>query len=98
MPPFEKDYFEMLKERAKKSHVYRKHQMIGLMLAEILRDDKHKALYIKLAKERDPEELLALARSTADRINVKNKGAYFMGMLFRKKSKSNVKTKKKKGK
>ena len=61
--------------------------MIGLMLAEMLNDEKHKALYIKLAKEHDHEKLLTTARSVAERINVKNKGAYFMGVLFKKKSK-----------
>lgn len=78
---------ELLKERAKKSRVYEKHQMIGLMIAELLHDEKHKVLYIKLAKEHDSEKLLMLARSVADRINVKNRGAYFMGALFKKKKK-----------
>lgn len=78
----------ILRERSKKSRVYKKHQMIGLMLAELLKDDKHKALYIKLAKEHDHEKLLSIARGVSDKMNVKNKGAYFMGILFKKKSKS----------
>lgn len=87
--PAEKDYMEILRERSKKSHVYQKHQMVGLMLSGILRDEKHKALYIKLAKEHDHEKLLDVARSVADKLNIKNKGAYFMSVIFSKKSKSN---------
>ena len=41
-------------------------------------DERHKALYIKLAKENDAERLLALAKDIAERKNVQNKGAYFM--------------------
>jgi len=87
MPP-EKDYMEILRERSKKSRVYQKHQMVGLMLSEMLRDEKHKALYIKLAKEHDQERLLDAARRVADKINVKNKGAYFMSVFFGKKAKT----------
>lgn len=77
-----KNYLEELKKRNKESHVYKKYQMIGLMLSEILRDEEHKALYIKLAKERDEEELMSLAKSIAEKKDVKNKGAYFMRVLF----------------
>ncbi len=72
----------MLKERAKKSKVYSPHQMTGLMLAEILGDEKHKSLYIKLAKKYQADKLLTLAKSVAGRKNVKNKGAYFMRLLY----------------
>lgn len=75
-------YLEKLKERAKKGHVYREYQDTGLMLAEILGDEKHKALYIKLAKSRDKQELLSTAKSIAERRDVQNKGAYFMRVLF----------------
>lgn len=75
------DYFKKLKERAKKSHVYRKYQLIGLEIAQILGDEKHKSLYIKLAKERSAEKLLRLAKEIAERKNVENKGAYFMFCL-----------------
>ncbi len=78
----QKDYIEEIKKRSKESHVYRKYQMTGLMLAEILADPRHKALYIKLAKEHDEQELLSLAKSVAEKKGVKNKGAYFMRMLF----------------
>ncbi|MCL4400302.1 hypothetical protein M1506_03450 [Patescibacteria group bacterium] len=77
-----KNYLEELKKRKKESHVHKKYQMIGLMLSEILEDDKHKALYIKLAKERDEEELLTLAKSIAEKKDVNSKGAYFMRVLF----------------
>jgi len=87
MPP-EKDYMEILRERSKKSHVYQKHQMVGLTLSEMLKDEGHKALYIKLAKEHDQEELLETARLVAGKINVKNKGAYFMRVFFGKEAKT----------
>ncbi|AKM78181.1 MAG: hypothetical protein UY31_C0009G0015 [Candidatus Wolfebacteria bacterium GW2011_GWE1_48_7] len=78
---FDADYINKLKERGKVSHVYKKFQDIGLQLAEILCDSKHKALYIKLAKQYDESLLLSLAKDTAERSNVANKGAYFMKVL-----------------
>lgn len=78
---FDADYLNTLKERGKTSHVYQKFQDIGLQLAEILRDTKHKALYIKLAKQYDESLLLSLAKDTAERQGVANKGAYFMKVL-----------------
>lgn len=75
------DYFHNLEERSKKSRIYRHYQLIGVQLAEILGDLKHKALYIKLAKTRDATTLLQLARSIAEKPNVQNRGAYFMKML-----------------
>lgn len=74
-------YFEVLKERGKKSHVYRKFQLIGLEIAQLLEDERHKSLYIKLAKEHNQSKLLRLAKEVAERKNVKNKGAYFMAIL-----------------
>jgi len=79
---FNEEYLKEMKKRAKESHVYRKYQMTGLLLADILGDREHKALYIKLAKERDEETLMALAKGIAGNKNVKNKGAYFMRVLF----------------
>lgn len=76
-----KKYFELLKERSKKSRVYKSHQMTGLMLAEILNDPSHKSLYMRLAKTYDAQKLLILAKGLADRTNIQNKGAYFMRML-----------------
>lgn len=78
MPPMKERYMEELKRRSKESRVYRKYQLVGLLLSQILHDEKHKTLYIKLAKEGDGERLLALAKEVAERKNVKNKGAYFM--------------------
>lgn len=74
-------YLKKLKTRSKESHVYRKYQLLGLEIAEILHDEKHKSLYIKLAKERGGENLRQLAKDIAERRNVKNKGAYFMKMI-----------------
>lgn len=78
-------YLAELKRRAKESHVYRKYQLIGLEIAKALGDEKHKSLYIKLAKEHDADMLMRLAKDVADRKEVKNKGAYFMTVLKEKK-------------
>lgn len=78
---FDNNYLETLKARGKTSHVYKKFQDIGLQLADILHDAKHKALYIKLAKQYDESTLLSLAKDTAERKGVANKGAYFMKVL-----------------
>lgn len=74
-------YLKRLRERASESHVYRKYQLLGLAIAETLKDERHKSLYIKLAKERSGERLLRLAKEVAERKGVKNKGAYFMTLL-----------------
>lgn len=75
-------YLEALKERSKKSRVHRSYQLIGLNLAEILQDQKHKALYIKLAKNHDSGKLMRIAKSVAEKSDVRNKGAYFMRVLY----------------
>ena len=75
------DYFKSLEERSKKSRVYRSYQMIGLQLAEILGDLPHKALYIKLAKTRDAQELLRAAKTIAENPKIQNRGAYFMRVI-----------------
>lgn len=79
------EYLKLIKERKKKSRAYRKYQLIGLEIASLLDDYSHKPFYIKLAKESDTDELLRLAKDVAARKNVKNKGAYFMRMLYGKK-------------
>ena len=71
-------YLEELKKRGKESKVYKKYQMTGLEVAEILQDKEHKALYIKLAKEGDGDAMIRLAKDIAERKGVKNRGAYFM--------------------
>ena len=77
----EKNYLEELKRRAKQSKVYKKHQLIGLQIAETLGDRAHKSLYIRLAKNGNTAKLLWLAADVADRKGVKNRGAYFMTLL-----------------
>lgn len=79
----EKNYLELLKERGKKSHVYKKYQLIGLMIAELLNDEKHKSLYIKLAKKHNPSHLLGIAKDVSERKNIENKGGYFMKVLIK---------------
>lgn len=78
-----KDYIKRLDKRAGESHVYRSYQLIGLELADILRDARHTSLYIKIAKDhKDHQRLLILAKDIAGRPAVKNRGAYFMRLLF----------------
>ncbi len=79
--PNAKEYLKELARRKKESHVYQKHQLDGLEISQILEDEKHKALYIKLAKEYDAGELRQLAQSVAEKKDVRNKGAYFMSCL-----------------
>ena len=74
-------YIKLLEERSKTSKVYKPYQLTGLFLAELLEDQDHKSLYIKLAKNYDNTELMIAARNIADRENIQNKGAYFMRML-----------------
>ena len=75
-----KQYLEELKNRSKTSRIYKSHQLTGLEIANILEDWRHKSLYIKLAKEYG-HRLLEIAKSVAEKDNVKNKGAYFMKVL-----------------
>ena len=82
------NYLELIRERGKRSRVYRQYQLVGLELAELLRDPAHKALYMKLAKERDANELRELARSVAEQKKVRNRGALFMYLLTSSSSKA----------
>jgi hypothetical protein len=82
------DYLKELKRRKTESRVYKKYQLFGLEMARILRDEKHKSLYIKLAKDNNAEKLLRLAKEIAEKDNVKNKGAYFMACLKKPAAKS----------
>lgn len=70
-----------LKEKGRTSRVYREYQLVGLLVAEILNDEKHKSLYIKLSQKYGSQKMLQLAKDVADRKKIKNKGAYFMKML-----------------
>lgn len=80
-----KDYLNELKKRQKRSRVYKKFQLDGLVIAELLSDPKHKSLYIKLAKEIGGEKLMPIAKEIAENKKIKNRGAYFMWELQRKK-------------
>ncbi len=80
-----KEYFETIKGRGAKSKVYKKFQLTGLIIAEVLHDDAHKSLYIKLAKDHDENRLMSLAKDVAERKNITNKGAYFMKILQKEK-------------
>jgi hypothetical protein len=62
-------------------YISREFQQYGYDLAEELGDLKHKALYIKLAKE-NPRGLLETARNfVKDAYQVKSKGRLFMWKL-----------------
>ncbi len=79
---FSPDYLETLKTRKAQSRVYKPFQLHGLELSTILKDAKHKALYIKLAKEYDVQRLRELAKDIAERKGIKHPGAYFMAVLM----------------
>ena len=74
----ESPYYLKILKRRKKSKIYHKHQIIGLILADLLNDKKHKSLYIKLAKEYDQEKLLTMAKNIKENNKIKNKAGYFM--------------------
>lgn len=76
-----RDYLATLKERMKKSRVYTPFQSTALLLVEILNDKEHKALYMRVSKMYDNQQLIGLAKDLAERKNVDNRGAYFMRML-----------------
>ncbi len=77
----EKGYLEILKKRGKESHVYKKFQLTGLLIAQLLNDEKHKSLYIKLAKKHGSDDLLRIAKDVSERKKIQNKGGYFMTVL-----------------
>ncbi|HBC73192.1 MAG: hypothetical protein UX91_C0007G0110 [Candidatus Amesbacteria bacterium GW2011_GWB1_47_19] len=64
----------------KNKYISREYQDYGYRLAMELGDEKHKALYIKLAKETD-RAILESARRYAIDSNADNKGALFMWRL-----------------
>ena len=80
-------YFEELARRGKASHVHTSHQLAGLEIADMLGDHKHKALYIKLAKQYGVEWVLRIAKSVAEKKGIKNPGAYFMTLLKKERDK-----------
>lgn len=84
-------FIAALKKRGRRSHVYRRFQLVGLEIAMHLADEKHKSLYIKMAKFGDADALLVLARRIGDNRRVKNKGAYFMRAATQPKNNSSQK-------
>jgi len=67
--------------QSKKKYVTREFQDYGLRLAQELGDERHKSLYIKLAKE-VPRKILEEARIfVKDAYKVKNKARLFMWKL-----------------
>ncbi len=96
------DFLAKLKDRAKETRVSREFQLTGLEIADILKDRKHKALYIKLAKQSPhPQDLIRLAKEVAEKKDVKRRGAYFMAIVTKKheeRPKSEIYTSKKNGK
>lgn len=74
-------YLAQLRERKKGSKIYTAYQAAGLALAEILEDEKHKSLYIKLAKKHNNNDLMRIAKDVSERKKIENKGAYFMEVL-----------------
>lgn len=87
-----KDYLNAIKERAKKTRVYKRFQFTGLAIAQLLNDEKHKSLYIRLAKKHNEQELMALAKSVSERKNVENKGAYFTKVFYQELNKKQIGT------
>jgi hypothetical protein len=68
-------------DRDTDKYISREFQKYGYDLARELNDEKHKALYIKLAKE-TPRGLLETAKSfVRDAPNVRSKGKLFMWRL-----------------
>jgi hypothetical protein len=77
-PMRQEEYFSLLNQRAKQSHAYRAFQTTGTDVADILGDQKHIALYIKIAKTVNAQVLLQTAKLIMQNNNVRNPGAYFM--------------------
>jgi hypothetical protein len=72
-----KDLIDENKSPERNKYVSREYQDYGYRLAMELSDEKHKALYIKLAKEAD-RAILEQARRFVIDSNADNKGALFM--------------------
>lgn len=73
-------YLHELAARRSRSRVRTRHQLIGLLIAEILQDRPHKSLYMRMAKDGDPDLLMGLAKDIASRPDVDHPGAYFMAV------------------
>lgn len=79
------EYIKKLNERSSESKVYQSHQWVGLQLSSLLEDPSHKALYMKLAKNHNTNDLMGLAKRISQNDNIRNKGAYFMKVFYGKK-------------
>lgn len=79
-------YLLTLRDRKKVSKIYQKHQLIGLEIATMLDDLGHRSFYMKLAREKNADAVLGLAKDVASRSQIRNKGAYFMKIIHNKKS------------
>lgn len=77
-------YKEKLKKRKVDGRIYTKHQSLGLLIAELLDDFSHKSLYIKLAKEKESMDLLQIAKDISQMKNLRNRGSYFMSVVYKK--------------
>lgn len=77
----EKDYLKTIIERKRQSHVFKDFQHTGLVIAQMLGDEKHKTLYIKLAKNVNGQVLMSIAKDIVERADVSHRGAYFMKIL-----------------
>ncbi|OGM92641.1 hypothetical protein A2935_03955 [Candidatus Wolfebacteria bacterium RIFCSPLOWO2_01_FULL_47_17b] len=77
----DREYLKTLEKRVKSNRIVKEFQDTALIIAELLDDTKHTALYMKLAKEHPKQELLRIAKDVAERHEVSHKGAYFMGIL-----------------
>ncbi len=78
------DYIKTLTERTRVSKVYTPYQLTGLRLASLLEDNEHKSLYMRLAKKYDNQKLIETAQKVAENKKIKNRGAYFMKIWFKK--------------
>lgn len=77
----ESDYLDTLEKRVQSNKIVKEFQDTALMLADMLDDKPHIALYMKLAQKCPKRDLLRVAKDVAGRAHVKHKGAYFMKVL-----------------
>lgn len=75
------DLLDKYKNIEEDKYVSREFQQYGLELAEELGDMKHKALYIKLAKENPRGRMEAARNFVKDARNARSKGRLFMWKL-----------------
>ncbi|MEK7608476.1 MAG: hypothetical protein AAB495_02770 [Patescibacteria group bacterium] len=80
--PIAPNYLNEIRIRKKRSRVYADFQLLGLEIAELLGDEEHKSLYIKMAKRYEARDLRKIAKEISQNKSVKNKGAYFMKIVF----------------